>query len=179
MRLATLALTALLVAGCSKVNRLSEAELAHYTALKPFWDKGEEKAFLKGKTQEERDAWLKAHPVEFSEDGNPNTPTYYERYYQYDEKRRAQIAAGQVQPGWTYDQVVMAWGNPHKKKRLAGRPATRSELYVYRFEVDWEGITHVWVPGSKLTSKATDLFQLDVYIDDGVVTEMDRKEDWE
>jgi uncharacterized protein YceK len=179
-RALTLLIVAGLLSGCgAKMKRLSDTEFMSYNALKVWWDKDDEKAYLKGKTQEERDAWLKAHPEAFVNDGNPQTLSYYDRYFALSDNRREEIAAGLVAPGWSFEEVAMAWGLPHKKSKLAGRPATRSELFVYRFEVDWEGNTHVWIPGSKLTSKAIELFQLDVYIDDGQVTEIIRKDAWE
>lgn len=153
-------------AWAGKLKRLSDTELVHFEALKVWFVDGEEKEYLKGKTEEERSTWLKDRG-------------YWDRFYQYDQLKREQIAAGQVGVGWTYDQVYMAWGEPHAKKRMAGRPATRSELYIYRFEVDWTGATHVWTPNSKLTRTAIELFQLDVYVDDGRVAEIVRKEDWE
>jgi hypothetical protein len=166
-----------LSAQAGKEKRLSEGELMAYNALMPFMSEDEEKAYLKLKTQEERDAWLKANPPKPEE--NPLLLSYYDRYWNNSEVMREQIASGAVGPGWTYDQVIMAWGEPHVKRKLAGRPAERSEMYVYRFETDWNGGIHVWTPKSKLTSKAIELFQLDVYIDDGKVTNIERKDAWE
>jgi len=166
--LATALVTATLLGGCGgKIKRLSPTELDHYNALQIWWadDKGADKAYLQNKTQEERDAWLKDNG-------------YWERFYQYPEQRRNEIIAGLVGKGWTYDQVYMAWGRPHQRQLAAGRTAERSELFTYRFEVDYEGIPHVWVPNSKLTREAIELFRLDLYLDDDVVTEMVRREGW-
>ncbi len=166
--IATTLLATTLLIGCGgKIKRLTPTELDHYYALRIWWygDKAVDKAYLKNKTREERDAWLK-------ENG------YWDRFYQYDEQRRAEIVAGLVGKGWTYDQVYMAWGQPHERQMAAGRHAERSELYTYRFEVDYEGVPHVWVPNSKLTREAIELFRLDLFIDDGIVTEMIRRDDW-
>jgi hypothetical protein len=157
---------ALLFSGCGgKLKRLSSAELSHYNALKVWWDVDEKKSYLKLKTEPERSAWLKSQG-------------YWDRFYQYPEERRAEIVAGSVGVGWTYDQVYMAWGQPHQKRMAAGRKAERSELYVYRFETDYEGVMHVWYPNSKLTREAIEMFRLEVYVDNGVVVKMDRQEGW-
>jgi hypothetical protein len=74
--------------------------------------------------------------------------------------------------------VLMSWGQPHDKKRLTGRPATRSELFVYKMEVDSEGYVTVWEPNSNTASRAVELFKWEVYIDDNVVTEMLKKDGW-
>ncbi len=70
-------------------------------------------------------------------------------------------------------------GRPFERKRLTGRQATRSELFVYRFEVDRDGIVRVWVPDSNTAYKAVRQYQMDVYVDDSRVTELIRKDQWE
>ena len=50
---------------------------------------------------------------------------------------------------------------------------------MYRFEVDKKGVIRVWQPGSRTDYKMVDRFQTEVNLDDDVVTEMLRKEDWE
>ncbi len=156
------------LSGCmkQKIARLNAAEQSHYYALKVWMDDWEEKAFLKGKTEADRSNWLK-------EAG------YWDRFYKYDSEIRDAIVTGDVKASFTQDQVFMAWGKPHARKRLTGRPATRSELLVYRFEVTRDGETLVWAPGSKETFKAMELYQLELYIDDSVVTEILRKNDWD
>jgi len=153
--------------GCGpKTKRLSEAEKNHYYALQVWMEKKEQRLWLRLKTKDERDAWLKKRGL-------------WERFYAFDEDMRNQIVAGEVEVGWEQPAVQMAWGMPHSRKRLTGRPATRSELFVYRFEVDAEGYVTVWKPKSKTVHRAVDLYQLDVYLDDGRVTELIRKDKWE
>jgi hypothetical protein len=131
------------------------------------------KEFLRGKTEEIRNTWLRENPV-------PGTEvSYWETFYRYGEAQREAILAGDVHPGWSEDRVYMAWGAPFERRRLAGRPATRSELFVYRFEVDADGAVRVWEVDSKTAYKAVDQYQMDVFIDDGRVTELVRKEQWE
>jgi hypothetical protein len=163
---AFVSLAVLLFVGCGgKLKRLSPVERDHHSALKVWLEADENKAYLKLKTEPARSAWLKKEG-------------YWDRFYQYPEARRAEIVAGSVGVGWTYDQVYMAWGRPHQKRMAAGRQAERSELYVYRFETDYEGVMHVWYPNSKLTREAIEMFRLEVYIDNGVVVKMDRQEGW-
>ena len=159
---------ALLLSGCmgAKIKRLSEAERGHYYALQVYMSEDQQKAFLKLKTEDERNQYLKDQGL-------------YERFYKYEPHIRDAIIAGEVREGWTEDQVFMAWGKPYDRRRLTGRPASRSELFVYRFEVDPEGIIRVWTPDSKTAYKAVDTYQLDVYVDDSTVTEIDRKDRWE
>ena len=156
------------LSGCmnQKIARLSAVEQSHYNALKVWMDDWEEKSFLKGKTETERSDWLKK-------------AGYWERFYKYDAEIRAAIVNRDVKASFTQDQVFMAWGKPHARKRLTGRPATRSELLIYRFEVSRDGETLVWAPGSKETFKALELYQLELYVDDSVVTEILRKNDWD
>lgn len=159
-----LALTLLGTAG-AKIDRLEAYERDHYTALKVFMTDKERKEFLKKKTPEDRDQWLKEKRL-------------WDRFYQYDEARREAIVKGDVQIGFTYDQLLMAWGKPFDRKRLTGRDAARSELYVYRFEVAPSGAVMVWVPGSRTTHKAIEKYQVDVYVDDQKVTRLDKKDGW-
>ncbi|MBN2799476.1 MAG: hypothetical protein JXX28_10050 [Deltaproteobacteria bacterium] len=162
----TALILALLLAACSpSTKRLSQTELGHYNALKVYMEKADEKAYLKNKTEEERDAWLKEAGL-------------WERFYQYDQSVRDQMIAGEVHEGWAQDQVFMAWGNPHDRKRLTGRPAQRSELFTYRFELQPDDSLLVWRPGSKTEGKAIDLFRVEVYVDDGVVAELRRRDGW-
>jgi len=166
MRRMLLVASLFLVAASGKVKRLSDAEQAHFYALKPYMDDDQERAFLKLKTEPERDAWLKDAGL-------------WDRYYQYDAATRDLIIAGEIAIGWHEDQVIMAWGPPYQKRRMTSRPATRSEVYIYRFEVDKKGIIRVFQPDSRTAYKMVDRFQTELYIDDGRVTEMLRKEQWE
>jgi len=157
----------LLLAGCGdKVKRLEKPEQDHYYALRVFMDKDQRKDYLGLKTRAERDAWLESHEL-------------WDRFYQYDADTRDQIVAGNVKVGWTEDEVLMAWGAPYQRRRMTGRPAERSELFMYRFEVDKNGVVRVWVPNSKTAYKAVDQYQQDLYIDDGRVTEIMKKDHWE
>ena len=168
MRNRFLALSFVLLVGCGtahQVKRLSSPEQDHYYALKVWMSDDERKGFLKGKTEADRDAWLKERG-------------FWDRFYQYDEATRKKIVAGEVEVGFRQEQVFMAWGEPHKRTRLPGRPATRSEMFVYRFEVDEDGNVLVWTPDSKTTYKAAETYEMDLYVDDQVVTEMERKDGW-
>ncbi|NCG21958.1 MAG: hypothetical protein GWP91_23320 [Rhodobacterales bacterium] len=157
---------ALILSSGSKLSKMSTVEQDHYQALRVFMDKDTTKAFFKLKTEEERSQLLKDEQL-------------WDRFYQFDESTRKKILYGEVEIGWNATQVFMAWGSPYAKKRLTGRRAARSEMYVYRFEVDKDGAVMPWVPGSKETYKAVNQYQLEVYIDDDMVVEIKRKEDWE
>jgi hypothetical protein len=85
---------------------------------------------------------------------------------------------GAVQVGWTKDMVVMAWGAPYDRRALAGRPAPRSELYVYKFEKQEDGTVLVYVPNSKTEYKAVERFVREVYLDSDVVAEIIEKKGW-
>lgn len=149
----------------SKLDRLTDAEQTHYRALRIFLDKKEQKEWLKGKTEEERNAWLKEHGL-------------WDRFYMHDEATRAEIVAGEVELGWSTDMVYMAWGSPFQRQRLTGRQASRSELLVYRFEVDKKGYATP-VVGKKIDYQAVDQYQVEVIIDDDVVADLIEKPDWE
>jgi hypothetical protein len=163
-----LLLAALLFASAcaSRLDMLTDTERDHYAALKVWMDDDQEKAFFKLKTEDERNAFLKSLGI-------------WDRFYGYSERERGDILGGRVAVGWTKDKVYMAWGAPHEKQRLTGRRATRSELFTYRFEVAEDGRVLVWEPNSKVTYKAQDKYQIEVYLDDDRVTEMVRKDGWE
>ena len=162
----------LLSSGCMahKLKLLTPEEMDDYTATKVFMSADEQKEFLKLKTQEEHDKWLKGH-------GHPKS--YWDTFYNYDASEREKILGGDVQKGWNQDEVYMAFGQAHVETRLAGRPAERSTLLVYRFEVQPDGSVLVWVPGSKTLHNAVETYQLGLYIDDGVITDIVKKEPWE
>jgi hypothetical protein len=160
---ALLALTQ--VAG--RIDRLSETERIHYDALRVWMDDRQIKALLKLKTEEERNAWLKAQG-------------FWDRYYQYDERTREQMRDGRVAEGWKQDMVFMTWGPPHERRRNALHTGPgRSELFIYRFEVTDDGRVLVWAPKSKETHNARDLYRIELVIDEGVVSEITRREGWE
>lgn len=167
MRSIALILALAMVAGCgSKLDKLAASEKDHYYALKVYMDEKQDKAYFKLKTEEERNAYLKELGL-------------WDNFYQYNQYERDDILAGEVTTGWTEDKVFMAWGAPIERRRLTGRPAERSELFVYRFEVDDEGYIRVYVPESKTAYKAAKRFQRELYIDDRVVTEILDKDGWE
>jgi hypothetical protein len=154
-----------LMTGGGKLSRLSDGEYAHYRALRVFMDDKERKSWLKLKTTEERDQALKDAGL-------------WDRFYAHPEEVRQQIVTGEVKQGWTRDMVYMAWGPPFERLRLTGREASRSELFVYRFELDKDGIATPLV-GKRLDYKAVGQHQIELVVDDDVVAEMKEKDHWE
>lgn len=148
-----------------KLDRLSEAEKDHYRALRVFMEESDQKAWLKLKTEEERNAWLQEQKL-------------WDRFYALTAEQRQSVIAGEVKRGFSRDMVYMAWGNPFQKQRLTGREAERSEMLIYRFEVDKEGFATP-VVGKKVDYKAVDRYQTEVLLDDDVVTEIVEKDEWE
>jgi hypothetical protein len=158
----------MLMSACSwesRVKKLSDAEFDHYYALKPFMTDDMRKEYLKLKTEEQRDKWLKDKGL-------------WDRFYKYEEHIRKGIVEGAVQQGWSKDMVLMSWGAPYDKRALAGRPAAKSELLLYKFEKQADGTVLVYVPGSKTEYKAVDRFRREVYLDNDVVTEIIEKKGW-
>lgn len=164
----TLALAAALT-GCweKRVKHLDDAEFRHYYSLKVFMDEDQRKEYLKLKTREERDSYLKGIEL-------PGRPPrqLWNVYYDYEEHIREKIYGGEVQQGWTKDMMLMSWGAPIKSRKLAGREAVRSWAYVYRFEQHEDGSVLVWEPGSKTEYKAVKLFKREVIVDDDVIAEI-------
>jgi hypothetical protein len=150
----------------SKISRLTDDEYAEYRALRVFMTEDEEKEWLKLKTGEERTAWLKDHKL-------------YDKYWTLPEEQRKQILAGDVENGWSREMVYMAWGPPFQKQRLTGRPAGRSELLVYRFEIDKDGSATPLYNTKHTDYQAVRQHQTELYVDDDVVTEMVEKDKWE
>lgn len=163
----SLILLVALSTGCTgrQMKRLSDAEFDHFYALRPYMDDDARKEYLKLKTEEERNQYLKDQGL-------------WDRFYQYDADQRDEIVAGAVQVGWTKDMVLMSWGAPYDKRKLAGRKATRSEALVYRFEQHEDGALIVWEPNSKTEYKAVRLFRREVILDDDVVAEIVEKDNW-
>ena len=165
------ALTLALSTGCSmssKLKKLDEEEYDHYMALRVYLDrpdargvrsKDERKAFFKNKTRAERDQWLKDKGL-------------WDKFYQYDAHIRDKIAQGAVQVGWDKHMVYQAWGMPFVRRKLPGRQAQRSELFVYRFEVRKDGVHQVWIRGSKDTYKAQRLYTKELIVDDDKIMEI-------
>lgn len=148
-----------------KLDRLEPEERSHYRALKVWMDKAETRQYLKLKTREARDAWLKDNG-------------YWDRFYQYDAATRKQILEADVRVGWTEDMVVMAWGPAHNRRKEILRDAARAETLFYRFEVTPEGRVLVWTPKSTTYHNAAKLFRYEVLMADGKVRKMERKEGW-
>ena len=148
-------------AHADKTKRLSSAEKDHYQALKVYMDKDTRKAFLKLKTEDERNAYLKKKGL-------------WERFYQYEERVREAILVGDVKVGWEENAVFMAWGPPVKKFSVVDRPASLSQEFLYRFEVSPEGDILVWTSDSKTAHKAAMLYQIQLTVDDGRVARMIR-----
>lgn len=149
----------------SKLGKLSDAERTEYRVFAAFMTPQQQKAWLKLKTTEERTEALKQLGL-------------WEKFYGEPPEMRDRIVAGDVALGWTRDQVYMAWGGPFQKQRLTGRNATRSELLVYRFEVDKDGYATPFV-GKKEDYKAVRHYQAEVIVDDDVVTSLEETEGWE
>lgn len=154
-----------LVTSAGKIGRLSEGEYAHYRALRVFMQEDERKEWLKLKTTDERDQWLKDHKL-------------WDKFYSHPAEVRQAIVDGQVEKGWSRDMVYMAWGAPFEKQRLTGRPAGRSELLVYRFEIEKDGTASPLV-GKHENYQAVRQHQTELVVDDDVVTEMTEKDHFE
>jgi hypothetical protein len=149
----------------SKLGKLSEAEQIEYRVFRAFMTEDDQKAWLKLQTTEERTTWLKEHKL-------------WEKFYTESPEVQGQIVSGKVGLGWTRDQVYLAWGAPFQKQRLTGREAARSELLVYRFEVDKEGYASPLV-GKKENYQAVSHYQVELVMDDDMVAELDKKDRWE
>lgn len=153
------------VAFGGKIDKLSEQEQIEYGVFRAFMSEDDQKAWLKLDSADARTTWLKEHKL-------------WEKYYTLSPDEQALVVKGKVALGWSRDQVYMAWGAPFQKQRLTGREAQRSELLVYRFEVDKDGFASPLV-GKKKDYKAVDQYQVELVMDDDMVSELARKEDWE
>ena len=175
MRFVVLLLTVSLSIGCSmssKLKKLDSEEYDHYMALRVYLDQPdgsgkrattERKEFFKLKTRAERDQWLKDQG-------------HWDRFYQYEPHIRQKIVDGQVQVGWDKHMVYMAWGRPFLRRKLPGRQAQRSEMFIYRFEELQNGSHQVWVKGSKDTYKAARLYTKELIVDDDKIAEVREKD---
>ncbi len=152
-------------AGSKLEKRLTPVEMEHFTGLRVWMDAKQQKAFLKLKTEEERNAWLEERGL-------------WERWYKFEQPMRDEILAGGVKVGWPYDALYMSWGKPHERKKMIGRSASRSVLLTYGFEVMEDGADLGWTPDSKATYKAVDKYTVLVYLDDERVGELEKKEGW-
>jgi hypothetical protein len=88
------------------------------------------------------------------------------------------VVNGEVEEGFTRQMVYMAWGAPFERNKLTGRPATRSELLIYRFEIDKNGVATP-VVGTRIDYQAVGQHQTELYVDDDVVTSMVEKDSFE
>ena len=144
-------------------KRLDSQEFDHWYALRVYMTQDQRKVYLKYKTRDERDAYLKQLGL-------------WDTFYNYDEAERKEIVSGAVEIGWSKQKLEMAWGAPYSRKKALARAASRSELYLYRFEQQEDGSVLVWEPDSKTVYKATRLFVREVIIDDDVVMEIAEKD---
>ena len=154
------------VSGCSyerRVKHLEDAEFSHYGALKVWMTEEERKAYLKLKSEANRNAYL----VELG---------LWNRFYDLPAALQQAVILGEVEVGWTKEMVLMSWGRPHDFQKLVGREAKRSERYVYRFELHEGGVVYVWRPEHKTDYKALKLFEKDVILDDDVVSEIHKRD---
>ncbi|MBM4393340.1 MAG: hypothetical protein FJ090_19640 [Deltaproteobacteria bacterium] len=157
----------------ARVKYLSDEEFNCYYALKPFMNEDTQKSYLTYKTEAERTAYLKSINMQ-------RVPpiTLYDLFYQYDPQIRQAIVDGAVQVGWNKDQVLMSWGPPYDKKKVAGRAAPRSEMLLYKFEKHEDGAILVYTPDSKTEYKAVERFRREVILDSDVVAEIVEKKGW-
>jgi len=121
--------------------------------------------YLDQETEEERNQFLRDAGL-------------WDRFYQYPDYVRAEIIAGNVAPGWTKDKLLMAWGHPQDRGRVAGRQARISERWIYRFEHHSDGTLRIWQPGSSTAYHAARLFQRSVLMDDDIVIEIVDSDNW-
>ena len=152
--------------GCSYERfqkRLDTQEFSHWYALRVYMSEEQKKAYLKLKTRDERDNYLKKSGL-------------WDRFYKYDESVREEIIAGDVREGWSRDMLEMSWGAPYERQKAIGRQAVRSEKYIYRFEQQADGVVLLWEPNSKTVYKAVRLFVREVIIDDDVVVKISERD---
>lgn len=154
-----------LLGGCAyekRVKHLSDTEFDHYYALRVFMEEDARKSYLKMETEEERNAFLKSENL-------------WDTFYQYEPHIRSLVVEGDVQVGWQKPMVYMAWGRPYASQKIPGRQAERSVMWIYRFEVDPDGVVRVWEKSSKTAYKATRLFTREIILDDDIVADIQEK----
>lgn len=156
----------LLTTMASKLDRLEVDERARFESLSVYMSDDQEKAYLKLKTRELRDAWLKEQKL-------------WDRWYKFEEDMRDAILAGDVRVGWPQEAVYLAWGLPVEQLRLLRNGADRSEKLVYLIEVTSDGQVLVWREGSKVTQDVVERYRYELILDDGFVAEKNRKPGWE
>ncbi len=150
-----------LMSGCGYkhlIKRLESYEADHYEALRVFMPEEERKSYLKLKTTEERDAYLKERGL-------------WDRFYNVDEERRKQILLREVKVGWNKEELLMAWGLPIKKQIEPQSRRTRSERWIYKFELhtnkkDGSKYVLLWEENSKTEYKSDRVFSREVVIED-------------
>ena len=144
-------------------KRLDNQEFDHYYALRVYMSEEQRKYYLKLKTRDERDAYLKKLGL-------------WDTFYSNDPEEREDIVAGDVKDRVVEEKGGDGLGAPYTRKKAIGRAASRSEIYIYRFEQQPDGSVLVWEPNSKTVYKAVRLFVREVIIDDDVVMEIAEKD---
>jgi hypothetical protein len=162
------ALVAVLLGTAGKMDKLADYERDHYGALVVWFEdeKKETKEWLKLKTPQERDQWLK-------------DKGYWNHFYKYGEVEREEILAREPKIGWTQDMVYMAWGAPYRKTKSTKRTAQDTTILTYRLIVDKDGKHRIYKPKSKETYKAIKRYQAELTMDERVLTEMNEKDGWQ
>ncbi len=148
------------------IDRLADDERAAFEALSVYLDAKQEKSYLKLKTREARDAWLKGQGV-------------YDQYWALPADRREAIASGAVRTGFLLDEVLMAWGTPFERRRVVVPNVHRAEVLLYRLEVTSGGRVLVWEEGSKSTHNAIDRYRWSLDVHNGMVVKMTKMPGWE
>ncbi len=169
--------------GCSISHykkRLSAEEATHYRALEIYMDQPdasgerpttERLAYLKLKTEDERNQWLKDKKLPSS----GGEMSLWDRFYKYEPHIRDAIDRGDVQEGWTLDMVYMSWGRPMKREKPPACGASRCWRYIYRFEQLEDGTVQVWVEGSKDEYRAVRIYDREVEVGDNMVLSIKTK----
>ncbi len=148
-----------------KLDKLPQDELEHWRALRVFVDNKDQKRWLRLKTTEERNAWLKKEGL-------------WDKFYKHNKRIRDLIVAGDVRKGWSRDMIYMAWGPPSARLQMPGRDAARTEVWKYRFEVDKDGYASP-VLGRDTDHRAVRRYQVNLTVGDDIVTDMKELDKWE
>ena len=150
-----------LMSGCGYkhlIKRLEPQEAGHYEALRVFMEEDQRKEYLRLKTQDERDGYLKSKGL-------------WDKFYNVDEDRRKQILSREVKVGWNKEELLMAWGLPIKKQIEPQSRRARSERWIYKFELhtnkkDGSKYVLLWEENSKTEYKSDRVFIREVVIED-------------